>query len=148
VCCYRSYLPGLLPINQAFEGFGSDTVIMILGLLILTATSRRTGVVELTGNAVLRRAGDEPNRLLFIVMTVSAGLGVFISNTASTAFFVPIVTLVSTSTNMVVSGMMLKYGMSPMGMFELAPVGIPIAMAGLWRSRPLLRPGSIRARSR
>ena len=28
---------GLLPADQAFAGFGSDTVIMILGLLILTA---------------------------------------------------------------------------------------------------------------
>ena len=28
---------GLLPKDKAFDGFGSDTVIMILGLLILTA---------------------------------------------------------------------------------------------------------------
>jgi di/tricarboxylate transporter len=30
-------LTGLLPPDQAFAGFGSDTVILILGLLILTA---------------------------------------------------------------------------------------------------------------
>ena len=85
--------------------------------------------------------------------------GAFISNTASTAFFLPVVigiakksgisaskllmplafssivsssvTLVSTSTNMVVSGMMTAYGMPAMGMFELAPVGIPITLIGL-----------------
>ena len=28
---------GLLPADQAFQGFGSDTVIMILGLLIMAA---------------------------------------------------------------------------------------------------------------
>jgi di/tricarboxylate transporter len=150
---------GLLPRNQAFAGFGSDTVIMILGLLILTAALERTGVVELTGRAVLRQTGKDPDRLYWIVIVVSAGLGAFISNTASTAFFLPIVfglarkakvstskllmplafagiltssvTLVSTSTNMVVSGMIKNYGMPEMGMFELAPVGIPIAIVGL-----------------
>ena len=150
---------GLLPANQAFAGFGSDTVIMILGLLILTAALERTGVVELGGRAVLRHAGTDPDRLLWIVMLASAGVGAFISNTASTAFFLPMVfgiakksgisaskllmplafssivtssvTLVSTSTNMVVSGMMTSYGLPPMGMFELAPVGLPIAAVGL-----------------
>src|SRR5207253_1964098 len=81
------------------------------------------------------------------------------SNTASTAFFVPIVmgianrakvspsrllmplafssiltssvTLISTSTNLVVSGLLRQYKMEPMGMFELAPVGIPVAIVGL-----------------
>jgi di/tricarboxylate transporter len=150
---------GLLPKDKAFDGFGSDTVIMILGLLILTAALERTGVVELTGRAVLRHTGKDPDRLYWIVIVVSAGLGSFISNTASTAFFLPIVfglakktgtsaskllmplafsgiltssvTLVSTSSNMVVSGMIKKYGMPEMGMFELAPVGIPIAIVGL-----------------
>jgi di/tricarboxylate transporter len=150
---------GLLPADEAFRGFGSDTVIMILGLLILTAALERTGVADLAGRAVLRRAEASPDRLLWIVMLASAGLGAFISNTASTAFFLPVVlgiakkadisaskllmplafssivtssvTLVSTSTNMVVSGMMSAYRMSPMGMFELAPVGLPVAVVGL-----------------
>lgn len=41
------------------------------------------------------------------------------------------VSLISTSTNMVVSGLMTNAGLEPMGMFELAPVGIPIAIVGL-----------------
>ncbi len=32
---------------------------------------------------------------------------------------------------MVVSGMMTSYGLPPMGTFELAPVGVPIALVGL-----------------
>lgn len=150
---------GLVPAERIFAGFGSDTVIMIFGLLILTAALERTGVVELAGRAGLRHAGKNPDRLLWTVMIASAGVGAFISNTASTAFFVPVVfgvarklgvsaskllmplafssiltssvTLVSTSTNVVVSGMMTQHGLPPMGMFELAPVGVPIAVAGL-----------------
>ena len=152
-------LTGLLPSDTAFAGFGSSTVMMILGLLILTAALVRTGVVEICGRAILRYTGDEPNRLLAVIMVASATMGAFMSNTASTAFFVPLVfglaqrartspsklllplafasiltssvTLVSTSTNIVISGLMTSYDLPPMGMFELAPVGIPIAVVGL-----------------
>ncbi|MEO7319339.1 MAG: SLC13 family permease [Chthoniobacteraceae bacterium] len=152
-------LTGLLPADRAFAGFGSDTVIMIFGLLILTSALMRTGVMDLVGRRILRHTGDDPRRLQIVVMIASAGLGAFMSNTASTAFFVPIVfgiarrakispaklllplafssilsssvSLISTSTNLVVSGMMTTYKMAPMGMFELAPVGIPIVVAGL-----------------
>lgn len=152
-------LTGLLPTDLAFAGFGSDSVLMILGLLILTAALTRTGVVDMAGRAIIRQAGDNPNRLLVIVMIASAVLGAFMSNTASTAFFVPVViglasrlrvsaskllmplafasiltssvTLISTSTNIIVSDLMTRSGQPPMGMFELAPVGIPIAIVGL-----------------
>jgi di/tricarboxylate transporter len=152
-------ITGLLPTSDAFSGFGSDTVMMILGLLLLTAALERTGVVELAGRAIFRYTGDNPNRVLAVLMSASAGLGAFMSNTASTAFFVPLtigiarrarisvsrlllplafasiltssVTLISTSTNLVVSGLMQQYGLAPLGMLELSPVGIPIAVAGL-----------------
>jgi di/tricarboxylate transporter len=152
-------LTQLVPAKQAFLGFGSDTVVMTTGLLVLTAALMRTGVMDLVGRSILRHAGENPDRLLLVIMITSAVLGAFMSNTASTAFFIPIVigiaqrgrfsasalllplafssilsssvTLISTSTNLVVSGLMNQYGMAPMGMFELAPVGIPITVAGL-----------------
>ena len=152
-------LTGLLPPERAFAGFGSDTVIVILGLLILTAALMRTGVMDLTGRAILRHTGDSPGRLLVVIVVASATLGAFMSNTASTAFFLPVViglarrarmspgklllpmafasivsssvTLISTSTNIVVSGILKDYKLAPMGMFEMAPVGIPIAVVGV-----------------
>ncbi len=150
---------GLIPAAQAFAGFGSDIFMMILGLLILTAALSRAGVVDWAGRAILRRAGTDPGRLLLVIMVAAAGLSAFISNTAATAFFLPLtigiamrarvspskllmplafasivtssVTLVSTSTNLVVSGLLTRYRLEPMGMFEMAPVGIPVAVAGL-----------------
>lgn len=152
-------LTGLLPPERAFAGFGSDTVIVILGLLILTAALLRTGVMDLAGRAILRCTGKEPGRLLVVIVVAAAVLGAFMSNTASTAFFLPVViglarraqispgklllplafagivsssvTLISTSTNVVVSGILKDYKLAPMGMFELAPVGIPIAVVGV-----------------
>jgi di/tricarboxylate transporter len=150
---------GLLKPSAAFQGFGSETVIMILGLLILTAALLRTGVVDLVGAKILRLTGKSPLRLLIVVMLATASLSAFMSNTAATAFFVPVVigmarranmsprglllplafasiltssvTFISTSTNIVVNGLMTAHGLAPMGMFELAPVGLPIAVIGL-----------------
>jgi di/tricarboxylate transporter len=41
------------------------------------------------------------------------------------------VTLISTTSNLVVSDLMTRAGLAPMRMFELAPVGVPITVAGL-----------------
>jgi len=153
-------LTGLLSSDQAFAGLGSDTVFTLMGLFILTAALLRTGVVARTGRALLRYTGESPQRLLIVIMVAVAILSALMSNTASTAFFVPIVlglagrlrvgagkllmplafasilassiTLVSTSTNIVISGLLTRNGMAPLGMFELSPVGIPVAIAGIF----------------
>jgi len=153
-------LTGLLPAQKAFAGFGSDTVMMILGLLILTAALLKTGIMEVVGRSLTRYTGSRPRLLLALIMISAAVLSSFISNTACTAFFIPIVmgvaqraklspsklllplafcsilsssvTLISTSSNLVVSGLMTTAGLPPMGMFELAPVGIPIVVVGLF----------------
>ncbi len=152
-------LTGLLPAEEAFAGFGSETFIFLLGLFIMSAALTRTGVVEMTGRLIVRHTSENPNHLLAVVMVASSGLSAFLSNTAATAFFLPLVlglsrrlrtsasklllplafasiltssvTLVSTSTNIVVNALLTQYGMEPMGMFELTPVGLPIAIAGL-----------------
>jgi di/tricarboxylate transporter len=40
------------------------------------------------------------------------------------------ITAIGTSTNLVVSGLLSDAGMDPLGLFELAPVGLPLAAAG------------------
>ena len=152
-------LTGLLPAGDAFAGFGSDVVVMMLGLLILMAALSRTGVTDVVGRVILRRTDSSANQLLLVMMIVAVAIGAFMSNTAATAFFLPIViglarnaklspakflmplafasilassiTLIGTSTNIVVSGLMTRYGLPPIGMFELAPVGIPVAVVGV-----------------
>ena len=150
---------GLLPADKAFAGFSSDTVMMILGLLVMSAGLIQTGVVEIVGRYVFDLAGRNAAIFLPIIMISVAVVSAFMSNTAATAFFVPLVigyasrigvspskfllplafssiltssvTLISTSTNLVVSDLLTRYQQPPMGMFELAPVGIPIAIVGI-----------------
>src|SRR5687767_8889916 len=83
-------LTGLLPADKAFAGFGSDTVIMIIGLLIMTAALLKAGVVDIVGRFILRHVGKGVNLLLLAIMLSVATLSAFISNTAAAAFFVPI----------------------------------------------------------
>lgn len=150
---------GLVPLDQAFAGFGSDTVMLLLGLLIMTAALMRNGVVEVVGRFMLQYTSKHPERLLPFTMLVVALLSAFINNTAAAAFFLPVilglsqrakmnaskllmpmafaailassVTLISTSTNIVVSGLITQFGLEPIGIFELTPVGIPILITGI-----------------
>jgi di/tricarboxylate transporter len=152
-------LLGLLEPAAAFAGFGSDTVMMILGLLILTETLVHTGLVDAVGRWLLHLIGNSTARLQSMILVAPAVMSAFMSNTASTAFFLPIVlglsrrshispskllmplafaailagsvTLIGTSTNLVVNGLMQQYGLEPMTIFELTPVGLPITIAGL-----------------
>ena len=150
---------GLVPLDQAFSGFGSDTFILLMGLLIMTAALMRTGVVEVVGRILLQYTANHPGSLLPATMISVAIMSTFINNTAAAAFFLPVilglsqrakfsasrllmpmafaailsssVTLVATSTNVVVSGLITQFGLEPIGMFELTPVGLPILIVGL-----------------
>ena len=149
----------LVPLDQAFMGFGSDTVMLLLGILIMAAALMRAGVVEVVSRQLLRYTSRHPRGLLPATMLAVGGLSAFINNTAAAAFFLPVilglsqrakvsasrllmpmafaavlassVTLIATSTNVVVSGLMTQFGLAPIGIFELTPVGLPILAAGL-----------------
>jgi di/tricarboxylate transporter len=150
---------GLLPLEQAFAGFGSNTVMLLLGLLIITAALMRTGVVEVVSRKFMQYTSKRPAALLPATMLAVGLLSTVINNTAAAAFFLPVIlglsqrsklnasrllmpmafvailassmTLVSTSTNVVVSGLITQAGLPPMGMFELTPLGVPVMVVGL-----------------
>jgi di/tricarboxylate transporter len=152
-------MTGLLPVEHAFSGFASDTFILILGLLVITAALEKTGTVSMVSDIILRHAGTSPRRFLVYIMVAAALLSTFMSNTGAAAFFLPIaiglagqvkisrskllmpmafasilassMTLISTTTNLVISGIMPDYGMEPLGMFELTPVGAVILLVGI-----------------
>jgi di/tricarboxylate transporter len=152
-------ITGILTPTEGIAGFGSDTAIKTLGLLLLTTALIRTGFVQMVTRWIIEQVGEDKNRLFWLVSLATAGMGSFTSNTASTAFFLPVtlsiskklkqhpskmlmtiafaailsssMTAIATSTNLVVSGLLTDYGYAPMGMFELTPVGIIILFVGL-----------------
>ncbi|GAA5511634.1 hypothetical protein Dcar01_00346 [Deinococcus carri] len=149
---------GLLKPKEAFAGFGSDTVLTLAGLFILTRVLLRAGVIEWIGTTLARRARNAGGVIRGMLSAV-AGVSAFTSNTATTAVFLPVVTglarragiapsrvlmplafasilggtvtLIGTTTNLVVSGALPGMGLKPLGFFELAWVGLPVALVGL-----------------
>ena len=152
-------MSGLLPLERALAGIGSEAFILIFGLLVMTAGLEKTGVVDMAGDWIVRKAGHDANRFMLIVILAAAGLSALMSNTGATAFFLPVVigmarnmkisrskllmplafasilassvTLIATTTNIVVSGVMAEEGLLPLGMFELTPVGLVILILGI-----------------
>lgn len=152
-------MTGILTPEQAFAGFASDTVMMILGLLIMTSAIARTGVMG--GVARWLQIATKGRKLLFTTLLLGSvtALSSVMSNTAVTALFVPVViavarrmgapvhglllpvafasilagamTLIGTSTNLVVSGLMQSSGQAPLDMFEMTPVGLVLALLGM-----------------
>ncbi len=152
-------LTGVLSTKDAFAGFGNDAVMLVLGMLIIAASLTRTGVVDRIGQLIFKYTGSQPRRVQATIMGASAALGSFMSHTGAVALFLPMaislarrakvspskyliplafaatlassITLVATSTNIVVSGVITQLGLAPLGMFEMTPVGLPILILGL-----------------
>jgi len=152
-------LPGVLTPREALAGFGSDTVALLIALFVLTAAIARTGVVERVGLRVASLAKRHPNALTRLLLFAVTALSAFVSNTVCTAVFLPLaigsarrsgvpvsrvlmplafasilssgITVISTSTNLVVSGELPKYGLDSIGFFEMAQPALVIAGCGL-----------------
>jgi di/tricarboxylate transporter len=152
-------LTGVLTPAQAFAGFSNDTVIFIFTLLAMTQGLASTGVVGLIGQRLSFFARYGHQWFVLALMGAVAAFSSFVSNTVTTAAFLPVaigaaarakvpkskvlmplayasmlggtVFLYGTSTNLVVSAAMDRLGLGPIGVAELTPVGIPIVLVGV-----------------
>ena len=152
-------LLGILTPAEAFAGFASDVILVLCAIFILSGTLVRTGVMEAVGRWLHRLAGNSERRVVAAVMTLSAAMSSFLSNTNSTAVLTPAViefsrhsqlspsrfliplayasmlggasTLIGTSANLAASGFMERAGLEPLGLFELLPVGAAMSLVGI-----------------
>lgn len=150
----------VLTVQEGVAGFGNDIIITIAGLFILVGGLIKTGLVDLIGRRLYRIAGDNEFILIALIMTVAAASASVLKNTTTTAMFLPVIiglaakakvapskllmplafgailggscTLIGTSTNLAVSGAIVRYGQQPFSMFELTSVGIVIFAAGMF----------------
>ncbi len=152
-------LTGVLTPQQAFEGFSNDTVIFIFTLLAMTQGLASTGVVQLIGQRLAFFARYGHQVFVLAMMGAVVAFSSVISNTVTTAAFLPVaigaaqrakvpkskvllplayasmlggmIFLYGTSTNLVASAAMRKLGMRGIGVAELVPVGLPVAVLGV-----------------
>jgi di/tricarboxylate transporter len=152
-------LTQVLTVQEAVAGFGNDVVITIGGLFLLVGGLIRTGIVDLIGRRLHRIAGGNIFVLTALIMTTAAVSASVLKNTTTTAMFLPVIiglaakakiapskllmplafgailggscTLIGTSTNLAVSGQIIRYGQAPFSMFELTTVGVITFAAGM-----------------
>ncbi len=161
----------ILTPQQAFLGFANSAVLMIAGVMILTGGIIHNGAADIIARWIKHYAGTSERKTAAMLLGAVNGVSSVINNVAATAMFIPVAeamarqfrvhrgryllpiafasmtggmcTLIGTSTNVAASGALEQFGLAPLGMFELTPVGVLVALTGmlylLWVAPRILR---------
>ncbi len=150
---------GLVPSESAFLGFGHPAVITVACVLVLSGALQATGVVDGLTRAILPKAAG-PTITIAALTGFAAILSGFMNNVGALALLMPVAlqvaerlelppgkilmplafgsilggmtTLIGTPPNLIVSGFRAQNSGSSFSMFDFAPVGVPVVIAGLF----------------
>jgi di/tricarboxylate transporter len=154
------FVVGIIDEDQAFGGFSNEAPITVAALYVLTGAADATGALEGHITRILGSGRRQrPRRDLARVCFPSSAMSAFIANTPLVAMLAPrvtswarrngnppsrylmplsyavifggCITLIGTSTNLFVSDLMEDAGQRPVGLFEITPVGLPLAVVGV-----------------
>ncbi len=150
----------VISVKEAFVGFSNEGMITIGFLFIVAAGLSNSGLMAQLQNLLFGKSNHSGYRkkLIRILFPVT-GVSAFINNTpvvallipalkswterlnlAPSKFFIPLsyaamlggmCTLIGTSTNLIIYGLMEENGIKGMEMFEISKVGVPVAISGL-----------------
>jgi len=149
---------GVITTDEAFTGFSNHGMLTVMFLFVVAGALQQTAVLNNVGEALMGRRGSISLRLLRFLPPVAA-VSAFFNNTPIVAMLTPVVrnwakknnqavskfliplsyatilggmcTLIGTSTNLVVHGLMLEHGLPGFSFFEISRVGIPVAIVGI-----------------
>jgi di/tricarboxylate transporter len=89
--CLLMGLLGCVDFNSAYRSINWKSLILIVGMLPFSLALQRTGGVDLAADAVLGAVGGAAPRLVLATLfVITAGLGLFISNTATAVLMAPV----------------------------------------------------------
>jgi len=149
----------VITLKEAFAGFSNHGMLTVGFLFIVAGGLRRTGILDQLGHHLLGKRTTLSKKLLRLLFPV-AFISAFFNNTPIVAVLIPTIhswtkkneyvlskflipisyaailggmcTLIGTSTNLVVHGLMLENGFSGMSLFEISRIGVPVAVMGLF----------------
>ena len=153
------YVGGVVDEADAFSGFSNPAPITVAALYVLAGASERTGAMQsLTERAFGRGTRHQRRQLARMLFPTAAASG-FVANTPLVSMLAPradawarrvghspsrylmpisfaavfggVITVIGTSTNLVVSGLLSDAGQEPLGVFEITVVGLPLAVVGV-----------------
>jgi di/tricarboxylate transporter len=148
---------GVLDTNQALSGLSNDGMVTVGVLYVVVAGLRETGGIQWISQTFWGHPKTLLGAQARLVGVVT-GLSAFLNNTPVVAMLIPAVTdwarrhrfsvsklmiplsyaailggtctLIGTSTNLVVNGLVTEHGLPPLGMFDITWVGVPCAVVG------------------
>ena len=90
-------LSGIIPYSAAFAAFGSDTVMMVIGMITIGNAMFETGFASIIGGSVAKNKviGSNERRFLLFIITSTVIMSAFFSNTATVAIFLPLISSVA-----------------------------------------------------
>ncbi|MFC5623330.1 SLC13 family permease [Algoriphagus winogradskyi] len=152
-------LTGILNVEEGLSGFSNPATITVAAMFVVSAAIFNTGLLDSFTQQLSSQAGKSKTHLLFTLMLSAGFLSAFISDTAVVALFMPAViklhktdnippskllmplsfgalmggicTLLGTSTNILVSGIVEKAGLPSFGVFEMSLMGLVFFATGL-----------------
>lgn len=150
---------GLVSPEQMMDVFRNEAPLTIAALFVIGGALERSGAVDKIGRLLKDRLSGNVRTAILAFSALTAFFGAWLNNTALVAILLPVAlgfgrsknisasrllmplsyssilggccTLIGTSTNLLVNGTLKDLGEKPMSMFELAPLGIPMAIAGI-----------------
>lgn len=148
---------GLLPEAEALAGFSNSGMITVAVLYVVVTGLQQTGALDWVSQRVLGLP-QRPAMAILRLMAPVMGLSAVLNNTPVVALMIPVVndwcrklrispsklmiplsygailggvcTLIGTSTNLVVNGLLVASGAPSLGLLDIAWVGVPCAIAG------------------
>ncbi len=148
----------LAPVDL-LAGFASPALLALLGLIVIGHGLARTGALDHGARALLRMAGGRPGAALILSLLAVLLISGILNNTPVVVIFIPILqsfavrggvpasrsmmilsfasilggmtTLIGSSTNLLVSGMLTDLGRPGFGFFDFTLPGLAVALPGL-----------------
>lgn len=149
---------GIVNSKEVLAGFSNKGMITVAILFVVSEGIKQSGALNKLATTFLPKRRGNIRLLFFRLMFPISFMSAFLNNTPIVIIFAPIVkkwaenmnlsaqkfliplsyatilggvcTLIGTSTNLVVHGLMLDNGFNGFSMFELGLVGVPLAFAG------------------
>ncbi|MFN5323692.1 MAG: SLC13 family permease [Bacteroidota bacterium] len=150
---------GILTPAEAFKGFGSDFIIMLASIFVVSASMQKAGILEFIGEKFIRIPRKRIKWLPTYIMSTVGVTSAFMNNTTVTAMYVsPVMaiarklrispskllmplafasilggtcTIIGTSTNIAVNAYLRKHDFPVLGMFDFAIIGITLMVVGI-----------------